>query len=238
MHISLRAFIGFFCLSHSVAYADDTRSIHQGFQSGPYIGASVNYEHMNGHRSDGLRTALGNSALYVNDGRISDDAIGFDVYMGYLYRMPETNIVLGIEPFVAIKGNDDTSSGFIEDFRQEAKIKRKCSAGLLLRCGYVIADNWLVYGIVGPDWGRFTYHQNELTEDTSSPTLTSSKWLKGIRYGLGIEKEFEYFRLGIQATMTNYRTAMLSATDEFGDSLFGHFRSEVFTLGVRLSIPF
>lgn len=208
------------------------------FDSGFYAGGSLNFEHMGGRRSDGLvsRTA---TTFYSDDAGLSDDTAGFELFGGYLYRFDNSNFVVGIEPYFGYKGNKSKLTGLINDgsgiFEQLADLEREWDLGVLARLGYVINELTMIYAVVGPDWGYFKYRQEEVgTPDA----VYGNKWISGIRYGAGIERKFSCFRVGLQATMTNYNNSTLSAADSVGNLLFVNTKPEVFTLSLRISYPF
>ena len=216
--------------------ADQAQEVRKdAFTSGFYAGGSVDFEHMGGRRSDGLKTSL-TTGFYSNDAGLSDDTAGFELFGGYLYRFDNSNFVLGLEPYFGYKGNKNTLSAPLAGVQQSAELEREWDLGVLARLGYVVDDLTMIYAVVGPDWGYFKYRQEEI--GTPNSTVYGNKWISGIRYGAGVERQFSCFRVGLQATMTNYNNSTLSAADTSGDLLFVNAKPEVFTLSLRISYPF
>lgn len=215
---------------------------HTCFNSGMYVGGALNFEHMDGHRTDdiqGMRNNISYAKVYANDIGMKDNSFGGEAYLGYLYRLPDTNIVLGLEPFVGYNDNKDNVSALLaanELSRVAAQVKRKWNLGFLARLGYVFCDSYMVYAVAGPDWGQFKYDWRESHFDDNK--ASNHKWLTGLRYGIGIEKEFEYIRVGVQATMTNYKSSTLHSLEADGDTVSARINPDVLTVGIRVSFPF
>ena len=205
------------------------------FDSGFYLGGALEFEHMGGRRSDGLTTSL-TTGFYSSDAGLSDDMPGFEFFGGLLYRFNNSNFVLGLEPYFGYKANKNTLEAPLAGVQQSAELKREWDLGVLARFGYIVNEQTLVYAVAGPDWGYFKYTQEEI--GTPSTTVSSSKWISGVRYGAGVERQFSCFRVGLQATMTNYNNSTLSAPDTSGDVLFVNAKPNVFTLSFRVSYPF
>ena len=213
------------------------------FKCGFYGGGSINFERMSGDRSDGVFTPGAgpgdpdDTFFYVNNDGLSDNTGGFEFFLGYLYRFSNSNIVLGLEPYGGYKWNEDTASGLEPTigFRETAKIQREWDFGALVRLGCILQEAYLLYTVVGPDWGYFKYKH----EESGTPgTNFDNKWIVGIRYGVGLEMQFETFRVGVQLTMTNYNNTTFNAHDSTSSNNFGIIKANIATVGFRVSYPF
>ena len=218
-------------------------SPHTCFNSGIYVGAALNFEHMDGHRTDdvkGERDGLPYSRVYADNIDINKNSFGGEAYLGYLYRLPDTDIVIGLEPFAGYNDNKDNASGLIitsdEESRVTAQVKRTWNLGFLARLGYVFCDSYMLYAVAGPDWGQFKYDWRESYFNDNK--ANDCKWLTGIRYGIGLEREFDYIRVGVQATMTNYKNSTLHSLEADGDTVSTKIKPDFLTIGIRVSYPF
>ena len=77
----------------------------------------------------------------------------------------------------------------------------------LARIGYLVNQDWLVYGLVGWSWGGFDL-------DNGSEAFV----MNGFTYGGGVEKNFGWLRAFIQVKAIDYSHANISTSDAFTSS--------------------
>ncbi len=208
-------------------------SCFEGF----YVGASLNYERFSSKSSEfeGPFPVQG-----LQNTSYRDNAAGFDLYAGYMARLGCSNWLIGIEPFLAPKFNKSSVSGsVIEVGNQEiSDFKRRFDIGIGFRAGYLLCEETLIYGVVGPKVGLFKFQNIEIDPFLETQTTSSEdSWIPGIFYGVGVEHAFSCYTLGLQATMSNYAHRTITAVDENGSPNSIKTGPRVFTLAVRLSIP-
>ena len=106
----------------------------------------------------------------------------------------QTNVFTGLAPFFGPNGftqiqtssNSNNSAVF-------NNLENKWTISKLARIGYLLAPDWLVYGLVGWSWGGFEAFQG------NQPFT-----LNGFTYGAGVEKDFGWLRAFVQYKGINY----------------------------------
>lgn len=106
--------------------------------------------------------------------------------------------------------NNNFSSIFTQDVR--ADIERNWTVSEMARIGYLVAPDWLVYGLVGWSWSGFDFRG-----DINNRLLALPYTLSGITYGAGIEKNFGWLRAFIQYKGINFdsKSVNLPASSTF-----------------------
>ena len=80
----------------------------------------------------------------------------------------------------------------IQTFDVRADVERKWTISEMARLGYLVAPDWLVYGLVGWSWSGFDFRA-DFNRIQDLPYA-----LNGITWGAGVEKDFGWLRAFIQ----------------------------------------
>ncbi len=80
----------------------------------------------------------------------------------------------------------------IQTFDVRADVERKWTVSEMARLGYLVAPDWLVYGLVGWSWSGFDFRADFNRVQDLPYTLN------GITWGAGVEKDFGWLRAFIQ----------------------------------------
>ena len=120
-----------------------------------------------------------------------------------------TNTITTTFPPPAGAPSTSTSSNTGSD---EHTLQNDWTISALARIGYLVNQDWLVYGLVGWSWGGFDL-------DTGSAALGSQVFvMNGFTYGGGVEKNFGWLRAFIQVKAIDYGHANISTSDAFTSS--------------------
>jgi len=184
-----------------------------------YAGIAGSLDHLNGKRTEQLTGGGTNTLISFSDNR-SLSANGFNAQglAGFLWTIPASRFVLSPEIYLG--------QGSVEATLQESgvdpaipsgkglqsSLKRNFTMGFVTRFGFYLSgcQNNLAYLLVGLDQSRF---QNTFALSSGPdaggnqvPTLFEkrSKWLSGRIIGLGFERKFNHFKLGVDVRYTFY----------------------------------
>jgi hypothetical protein len=209
-----------------------------GYVPGPYVGLGLEYQRFMGEREDEI--IVSNNKGINNYGPRKDfnsDNAGFEGFWGWLYPGCWESVLIGWEAYAAYDFNKDSRSGYTDTALKISSLNRNFSAGILFKAGVVLCDDYFVYGLVGPDVGYFKWTQSEEEVEGEGESFYRKEALIGIRYGVGIERDFCCFRIGLQVDYTHYNPKAFSPIDSNGDVCRSHFSPNVLNVGLRLSVP-
>ena len=122
----------------------------------------------------------------------------------------------GVGTSIQQSPNNNFSSIFTQDVR--ADIERNWTVSEMARIGYLVAPDWLVYGLVGWSWSGFDFRG-----DIDGRVLALPYTLSGLTYGAGVEKNFGWLRAFIQYKGINFdsKSANLPASSTFTQTFNG-----------------
>jgi hypothetical protein len=207
------------------------------FHAGSYAGLALEYQQFRGDRRDECGYSDengGGSQQYAKFHDFDSSQVGFEVFGGCLYQPCFCDcILIGYEGYLACDFNKDTASGSLDQCHQVSTFRRLFNTGLLFKAGVVVCEDYFIYGIVGPDIGYFKWTQQE----AGKGKVTDKKAMIGLRYGVGIEREFSCFRVGLQVDCTHYNPKTFSERDSAGDTPQSRIKPNILTVGLRFSVP-
>ena len=94
-----------------------------------------------------------------------------------------------------------------QNFTNFLNLENKWTVSEMVRLGYLLRPDWLVYGLVGWSWGGF--------EAFSGDTPFT---LNGLTYGAGVEKDFGWLRAFVQYKGINYDSKGINFSSPFSSN--------------------
>ncbi|OHE72802.1 MAG: hypothetical protein A2007_01720 [Verrucomicrobia bacterium GWC2_42_7] len=172
--------------------------------------------------------------------KIESGAFQGGLFLGYLFRIPESKLLLGLEHSSSFSSfSKEWRSVDANTIRYDNKLTRNYCGSFVLKFGGVLQEAWLVYGLLGVDISRFKLGTT-FSPDIGSPQKGSCrKTLVGICYGLGLEREIcEHWRLGFEFRCTQYcsKKMLTNYADVYSDEMDAKLGS--IYAGMRLSYAF
>jgi hypothetical protein len=191
-----------------------------------YAGLSGGWEWMRGNRNDsaneqGAAPGTRVTTTFADNQSISSNNVVASLLAGVWWK-PSRSFLVGPEVFLG-RGNTISS---LKDSRFDvlaaatrvyvADLQRRYFYGALIKAGYQFCKTYTAYLGVGFDQSQFRATKilavDPATGAPGTPTTFANrtKWLGGILFGVGIEKQIECFSVGLDFRMTQYRKFSLS----------------------------
>lgn len=185
-----------------------------------YVGVSVGHDRMTAKRTEELLAETGQQLFFSNNKTQRTNGVSGEVIAGFLWTVPNTTFVLSPEIYfghgsgqMTLQGHESIQDlgGRIEKDYQST-FKQSLTMGLALRAGfYLSGDNNFLYALTGIDCSKF---ENKFMLSSSFvhihpvPTLFEkrSKFLKSTIFGVGFERKFNTFKVGIDCRYMPYST--------------------------------
>lgn len=177
-----------------------------------YVGVSVGHDRMITKRTEKLKNL--SEFFFLNNKTQTANGISGKIIAGFLWRVPNTAFVLSPEIYIGQGSAQVTTQKtvFDRDSDQNTKLhssfKQSSTMGFVLRAGfYLTGDNNFLYGLIGADRSKF---ENRLTlSSTGALGHTSffekrSEFLKSTFFGVGFERKFNTFKVGIDCRYMPY----------------------------------
>lgn len=252
MKITLKKLSLFLAFAAAPMAAFAGSNTHQTFQSGFYAGQSFGFGSEHGKRKETANysdTALVD--FTIKDGRMNEVGVTGGFFTGYLYRFDDTDFCIALEPSVnfsntkdrvALDNDADATANANGGPFIVSTIKRTWSIGLPAKLGMVVADDYMVYAILGIDFARYSYEH--LTDSGTHVVFVdkTDKVLAGFTYGLGVETEMMPFRIGLEFKNTTYNRLKKSFTanpgSAFDRQVDVNIRPQVFVTQLKVSYLF
>lgn len=214
------------CVSSSLAFA----SLHQ---SGIYLGTSFGVSQLYGKRTDSVANDVTTYTLFPNK-RMNDTSLEANLFAGYRYSPPQTNLVFSLEGFFTYGPFENTVfkdlvGGFTN---QLATYKRGIGYGITARAGYIVHQQLMPYLLIGERMDRFTYQ----SIDSNAVSLKTRKMLMGADFGAGIETYLGGIKTALEFKYTYYHQAhrfMVEAAT--GDRAIIDARPQAASLSLRFT---
>lgn len=171
-----------------------------------YIGGGPGYDSTNFHKMLNISHVNGNE-LYYKDDNLNGDGLFISGYFGYRWII--NRIILASE--LSTKFSSLKYHGYVDDKFNNHEISHgdftiNKSFGLNLLPGYLITDKLILYGRIGVEKGNFKYSEHKKNPNGTNGK-TESKWLTGIRYGIGMEAQLlKNFQLRLEYSRLVYQT--------------------------------
>ena len=183
-----------------------------------YVGIAGSLDHLSGKRTEQLTTGADTFLSFSNGGSLSTNGVNAKGLLGFLWTIPSSRFVLSPEIYLG-QGNVETTLQKSDEDPAipankglQSSFKRNLTMGFVGRFGFYLSDcqNNLAYLLFGIDKSRF---QNSFSLSSGNDALGNnvpplfekrSKWLKGRIIGLGFERKFNNFKLGIDVRYTFY----------------------------------
>ena len=183
-----------------------------------YVGVSVGHDRMTAKRTEDLLTGAGTQLYFSKNKTQRTNGVSGKVIAGFLWTVPNTQFVLSPEVYIGHGsgqitlqesthdpvGLGDTDKGYQSTFKQ------RLTMGLVLRAGfYLMDDNNFLYGLIGIDRSKF---ENKFTLSSGDIGINPvpnvfekhSKNLKSKFFGVGFERKFNSFKVGIDCRYMPY----------------------------------
>ncbi len=196
---------------------------------GWYAGGSANWEYFFGKRTDEFTSVIGSPASLSSNQSFHNSEAGFSLFTGFLCNISDTCWHWGLEPYAGYKFNENT----ISPSGSTLSLERRWDFGLDLRVGRLICEDTFLYVRAGPEASQFRYKSSD-----EAGNAYSHKWIPGGHFGVGIEKEFSCFRLGLEVAYSMYtREKIMLAADPIGGQTSINAKPRVLSVNLRLSMP-
>ena len=180
-----------------------------------YVGVSVGHDRMTAERTEQIVTGRGTQISFSKNKTQRTNGISGKIIAGFLWTFPNTAIVLSPEFYIGQSGAQVTlqESGhdpaIPADKSYQSTLKQSLTMGWALRAGfYLTGDNNFFYGLIGIDRSKF---ENKFTLNSTDvggpvPALVErrSKFLKSPIFGVGFERKFNTFKVGIDCRYLSY----------------------------------
>lgn len=184
-----------------------------------YAGLSGGFENFTGHRSEKLISTapLASESHTFSDNKkfFSRADIALSAIAGFLWRIPNLPLSIGPEIYLGQgTGKDTVKSTYSDNLAGEgrtytADFKRKLFYGILVRTGWNFWQDYFGYLSLGLDFSQFRTDREMITRTNFNPpnvnTLRQTKKLTGFVAGIGVEKRFGSFCVGMDFKRIAYK---------------------------------
>ena len=191
-----------------------------------YVGVSVGHDRMTAKRTENVVTGTGAKVSFSDNTQTAIATTGKAI-AGFLWTLPNTPFVLSPEIYIGSSGAQLTLQESVHepalpaDKIYQSTFKQRLTMGLVLRAGFYLTDyNNFLYGLIGKDRSKFEnqFKLNSTDPVDIIPTLSekNSQYLKSTVFGVGFERKFNSFKLGIEHRHASYsawnssKTALVS----------------------------
>ncbi len=216
-----------------------------------YAGVSVGHDHMTAKRTEKVVTTVGTQLSFSNNKTQKTNGVNGKVIAGFLWRVPNTQFVLSPEVYIGHGSGQITlqESGHdlitVSDRSYQSTFKQSLALGIVLRAGfYLTGDNNFLYGLIGIDRSKFENKFTLSSTDLLVPIPTffekRSKFLKSTIFGIGFERKFNTFKVGIDSRYmpysewNNYSKTVATSNDK----ITVRFRPKIFSTSLTFAYIF
>ena len=202
------------------------------YQTGFYAGLHAGWGHMHGNRDYSITDNDGDKESVSRSSNAKSDSFDGALFAGYL--IPFKKWALGIEGFFSsTPALKDQGKGDYAGFLQLFKIKRPWVWGVNFKPGmFFCKSRYFVYPLIGIESSRFEYAWED------EERLSTKKTRTGFSLGLGVEKQFQHFRLGLELKNAFYKTYTFRVKDSDDFYYNGKTTPRILSIALRVVIPF
>lgn len=233
-----------------------------------YASLSVGVQRLSGRRSEivNYEASPGNpygppeTINFSNLKPFSNKNGSYSGHVGCTWDIPRTAFFLGPELYM---GQGSTRNNLIVSFKDQnffvrslnATIRQSTFLGGALQVGFNWISNSRLSLLLGLEGSQFEYFgmyvpRSQLAlsavpgpgpgEDFPATTLNTSKWLSGFMWGLGVEKQIQSFRIGIDFRMVHYKEfkASYTALAAEPETLYTVIKPKNIRFGLKISYLF
>lgn len=183
-----------------------------------YAGLSGGLNTTTGHRSERVFNAtIPETFVFSDQARLRSTNFQCSLYGGSVWNVPQTSFFLGPEVYLGRSDTEMDLRQFIFDPNTNfnrvvtSSFSQSIFFGGGLKAGYTF-DKYSAYILFGQEISRFQNRVAYVPEsngggiaDDSPGLFNSRKWLNGLFFGLGLEKQVNCVRFGMNFRIINYR---------------------------------
>jgi hypothetical protein len=216
-----------------------------------YAGVSIGHDRMTAKRTEDLRTVIGTQMYFANNKTQRTNGVSGKAIAGFLWMVPNTPFVLSPEVYIGHGSGQITLQESGHDPLAPANrgyqstFKQSLTLGIALRAGfYLTGDNNFLYGLIGIDRSKFenkfTLSSNDLLNPVTTFFEKRSKFLKSTIFGIGFERKFNTFKVGIDSRYmpysewNNYSKTVATSNDK----ITVRFRPKIFSTSLTFAYIF
>ena len=216
-----------------------------------YVGVSVGHDRMTAKRTEDLLTGLGTQLYFSKNKTQRTDGVSGKAIAGFLWTAPNTQFALSPEVYIGHGSGQITLQETAHDPAAPANkgyqstFKQSLTLGIVLRAGfYLTGDNNFLYGLIGIDRSKFENKFTMSSNDLLNPVTTffekRSKFLKSTIFGIGFERKFNTFKVGIDSRYmpysewNNYSKTVATSNDK----ITVRFRPKIFSTSLTFAYIF
>lgn len=183
-----------------------------------YAGISLGWDHMVAKRNEELVTRNNIHHTFSDNKSQTTNGITGKVVTGFFWNIPNSSFALSPEIYLGqgsaeiTKKEDahDTFGGVASTKELQSTLRQRLTMGVILRAGYYLTNNQnnFLYVLVGVDQSKF---ENKFVSTSTDivggdhPLFEKrSKFLRSPVIGLGFERKFNKFKVGIDIRYMNY----------------------------------
>lgn len=218
-----------------------------------YAGISLGWDHLVAKRNEELVAGVTNTNLIFSNRSQTANGLNGKIILGLLWNIPNTNFVLSPEIYIGQGNAQITRTESMHDpigntdKTLQSSLKQGLSMGVILRTGFYLTNsqNNLVYLLIGIDQtkfeNRFTLSSTPFFAGYIPPVSEKrSKFLRSPVIGIGFERKFCRFKVGVDLRYLNY-----SAWDKYSiqcpvsnDRLYIKFKPRIFSTALNICYLF
>lgn len=218
-----------------------------------YAGISLGWDHMIAKTNEELVAGATNTKLNFSNRSQTANGLTGKVIVGILWNIPGTKFVLSPELYIGQGNAQITRTESLQDpigntdKTLQSSLKQGLNMGIVLRTGFYLTQcqNNMVYLLIGVDQTKF---ENRFTLSSTPffggyiPPVSEkrSKFLRSPIIGVGFEKKFCRFKVGIDLRYLNY-----SAWDKYAiqapvsnDKVYIKFKPRIFSTTLNICYLF
>ncbi|AIK97167.1 hypothetical protein [Candidatus Odyssella acanthamoebae] len=212
------ASLGFLLLTPTLGHTQ-TPGVHQ-----PYVGVALSWDHLSGKHSESLSSFMGKNLTFSQGRSLSTNQFNGYLFLGTFFNLqqnwfisPEWQIGQGTLNRQLKSTSRDPDMLFAER-HLNSKLSRKMTTNLVLRGGRNLTKSVQLYALAGVDASLFKYSTIYENIDFSGgpglgfKTFTHSKWKFAPVTGIGVMKNFDKARIGIEYRLASYSALKMNRT--------------------------
>ncbi len=182
-----------------------------------YAGISLGWDHLIAKRQEQLVTHQNRILTFSDNKSQTGNGLTGKIVAGFLWTVPNTAFVLSPEIYLGQGNAEITKKESAHDPDEPADkefqstLRQRLTMGFILRAGFYLTnrENNFLYALVGIDQSKFENKfilSSTQVGATEVPTLFEkrSKYLRSPVIGLGFERKFNKFKVGIDVRYMNY----------------------------------
>ena len=175
-----------------------------------YTGIGLGYDSTNFHKLLTI-SHINSDELYYKNDNLNGDGLYVSGFIGYKWIINRISIATELSTHL----NSLKYHGYVNDNYNTHEISHgdftiNKSYGVSLLPGFLMTENVVLYGRIGAERGYFKYSEHKIKPNGANG-ITETKWLNGIRYGIGMATELsktlqlqlEYNRIAYQTYFDN-----------------------------------